>query len=77
MTSLFKTYSREEVRERDGTSRKKKEEEEERRKQEADKVSNLLVYGIYLISYSIYKLYSTFSFLNNNLAFVCTVCVLV
>ncbi|KAK3869139.1 hypothetical protein Pcinc_025533 [Petrolisthes cinctipes] len=37
MTSLFKTYSREQIRELDGTSRKKAKEEEEKRKREEDK----------------------------------------
>ncbi|XP_066943076.1 CWF19-like protein 2 isoform X2 [Macrobrachium rosenbergii] len=37
MTSLFKTYSRDEIKEIDGTSRRKEKEEEKRRKQEADK----------------------------------------
>ncbi|KAG7177631.1 CWF19-like protein 2-like [Homarus americanus] len=37
MTSLFGTYSRDEIREREGTSRKKAKEEEERRKREAAK----------------------------------------
>nr|XP_045626090.1 CWF19-like protein 2 [Procambarus clarkii] len=37
MTSLFGTFSRDEMREREGTSRKKAKEEEEKRKREADK----------------------------------------
>ncbi|XP_068232096.1 CWF19-like protein 2 [Palaemon carinicauda] len=37
MTSLFKTYSRDQIKEMDGTSRKKEKEEERKRKQEADK----------------------------------------
>lgn len=38
MTSLFGTYSRDEIREREGTSRKKIKDEEKKRKQEAEKV---------------------------------------
>lgn len=38
MTSLFGTFSRDEMREREGTSRKKAKEEEERKKREAAKV---------------------------------------
>lgn len=37
MTSLFRTYSRDEIRECEGTSRKKIKEEEKKRKQEAEK----------------------------------------
>ncbi|MPC28632.1 CWF19-like protein 2 [Portunus trituberculatus] len=37
MTSLFGTFSRDEMREREGTSRKKAKEEEEKRKREAAK----------------------------------------